>query len=189
MQTLRNVCSLPLLLVHNRHHTQSSQFIKSDVATLPPSLASIFRALNLIRPPSAKPFPLQLINHITTTPSSTHSGSTSTATQQISAPQPIPPKPPMSSIRAVGALARRASTLRSTPAFSTSRAFTSSQIVRGGDSHGSHYDAPGGWLFGVKPGEKYEKEGWEGPMYWGFCGSIAFAIVAYAFKPDTRYVL
>jgi hypothetical protein len=43
-------------------------------------------------------------------------------------------------------------------------------------------------LFGVKPGEKYEKEGWEGPIYWGFCGSMVVAVVAYAFKPDTRYV-
>jgi|TARA_R110002003_G_scaffold96_25_gene7620 hypothetical protein len=54
--------------------------------------------------------------------------------------------------------------------------------------HESHYDPPHGWLFGVKPGEKYEKEGWEGAMYWGFGGAMAFGIVAYAFKPDTRYV-
>jgi len=26
-------------------------------------------------------------------------------------------------------------------------------------------------------------------MFWGFGGSIAAAVVAYAFKPDTRYVL
>jgi hypothetical protein len=25
-------------------------------------------------------------------------------------------------------------------------------------------------------------------MYWGFCGAMAFGVVAYAFKPDTRYV-
>jgi hypothetical protein len=25
-------------------------------------------------------------------------------------------------------------------------------------------------------------------MYWGFCGAAAFGVVAYAFKPDTRYV-
>ncbi|ESZ93992.1 hypothetical protein SBOR_5633 [Sclerotinia borealis F-4128] len=25
--------------------------------------------------------------------------------------------------------------------------------------HGDHYDPPSGWLFGVKPGEKVEKEG------------------------------
>jgi hypothetical protein len=43
-------------------------------------------------------------------------------------------------------------------------------------------------LFGVKSGEKAEKEGWEGIWYWGFYGSFALATVAYAFKPDTRYV-
>lgn len=47
------------------------------------------------------------------------------------------------------------------------------------------YDPPTGWLFGVRPGEKYEKEGWENLMFYGFGGSlVAFAIV-YAFKPDT----
>ena len=25
-------------------------------------------------------------------------------------------------------------------------------------------------------------------MYWGFGGACAFGVVAYAFKPDTRYV-
>ncbi|KAF2188321.1 hypothetical protein K469DRAFT_661034 [Zopfia rhizophila CBS 207.26] len=49
----------------------------------------------------------------------------------------------------------------------------------------NHYDPPTGWLFGVKPGEKYEKEGWEGVWLWGFCGSLALAAVAYAYKPDT----
>lgn len=52
--------------------------------------------------------------------------------------------------------------------------------------HAPHYDAPGGWLFGVQPGTKAKKEGWEKPMYWGFCGSIGLTVVAYVFKPDTR---
>lgn len=56
----------------------------------------------------------------------------------------------------------------------------------GGDAHEDHYDPPTGWLFGVKPGEKYEKEGWENVMYWGFCGSLAFGVIAYCYKPDTR---
>jgi len=63
-----------------------------------------------------------------------------------------------------------------------------SQIPARRSGHGSSYDPPGGWLFGVKPGEKYEKEGWEGPIYWGLCGSMVAGVVAYAFKPDTRYV-
>jgi hypothetical protein len=71
--------------------------------------------------------------------------------------------------------------------FSGARAFSQSKPVLGGGGE-SHYDAPGGWLFGVKPGEKYEKEGWENVTYYGFVGSIIFGVVAYAFKPDTRYV-
>ncbi len=55
----------------------------------------------------------------------------------------------------------------------------------GGDDHGSHYDPPGGWLWGIRPGEKYEKEGWENLFFYGFYGSIGLACVAYAFKPDT----
>ncbi|KAF2121383.1 NADH:ubiquinone oxidoreductase 11.6kD subunit [Lophiotrema nucula] len=64
-----------------------------------------------------------------------------------------------------------------------SRPFSQSKAVR--SDHGPSYDPPSGWLFGVKPGEKYEKEGWEGIWYWGFFGSIGLAVVAYAFKPDT----
>ena len=52
-------------------------------------------------------------------------------------------------------------------------------------SHGSQYDPPTGWLFGVKPGEKYQKEGWEGLFFYGFCGSLIVFTIAYAFKPDT----
>lgn len=65
--------------------------------------------------------------------------------------------------------------------------FSTRSNLRGGD-HGSHYDPPTGWLFGVKPGEKYQKEGWEGAMYYGFIGSLVIAGIAYVFKPDTSYV-
>ncbi|KAJ6084032.1 NADH:ubiquinone oxidoreductase ESSS subunit [Penicillium sp. IBT 16267x] len=51
--------------------------------------------------------------------------------------------------------------------------------------HGDHYDPPTGWLFGVKPGHKYVKEGWENIWYYGFIGSFLVAGVAYVFKPDT----
>lgn len=54
-----------------------------------------------------------------------------------------------------------------------------------GDAHGHHYDAPNGWLFGVAPGEKPKKEGWENIFYWGFFGSMAVAVVGWAYKPDT----
>jgi hypothetical protein len=86
-----------------------------------------------------------------------------------------------STLRAATRLRPATATLRP-----VTRAFSQSQAVKGG--HDSSYDPPSGWLFGVKPGEKYEKEGWEAPIYWGFCGSMVFAVVAYAFKPDTRYV-
>lgn len=65
----------------------------------------------------------------------------------------------------------------------TVRAF--SATPRPAASHGPQYDPPTGWLFGVKPGEKYQKEGWETPFYYGFCGSLVLAGVAYGFKPDT----
>ncbi|KAF1846725.1 NADH:ubiquinone oxidoreductase 11.6kD subunit [Cucurbitaria berberidis CBS 394.84] len=78
----------------------------------------------------------------------------------------------------------RQSTLRYPVSFTGGRTFSQSSAVRGG-GHESHYDPPSGWLFGVKPGEQYEKEGWENLMYWGFGGACAFGVIAYAFKPDT----
>lgn len=94
----------------------------------------------------------------------------------------------MQSLRAATGASRsitRTVTVRSTLA---ARPFSQSQAVRGG-GHESHYDPPSGWLFGVKPGEQYEKEGWENAMFWGFGGACAFGVIAYAFKPDTRYAL
>jgi hypothetical protein len=75
--------------------------------------------------------------------------------------------------------------LRSTTTPSTSRAFTTALRTRSDDSHGSHYDPPTGWLWGIPPGQKYEKEGWENAVYYGLCGSLVLAAVGYAFKPDT----
>jgi hypothetical protein len=65
------------------------------------------------------------------------------------------------------------------------RNLSSSSQLRAASAHEDHYDPPSGWLFGIKPGEKYQKEGWEGLWIWGFFGSLAVATVAYAFKPDT----
>jgi hypothetical protein len=95
----------------------------------------------------------------------------------------------MPALRAAASASRALArpTLRYPLSFSGARAFSQSKPVLGGGGE-SHYDAPGGWLFGVKPGEKYEKEGWENVTYYGFVGSIIFGVVAYAFKPDTRYV-
>ncbi|KAI1100792.1 ESSS subunit of NADH:ubiquinone oxidoreductase [Jackrogersella minutella] len=68
---------------------------------------------------------------------------------------------------------------------STTSVRSFSATSRTSSSHGPQFDPPSGWLFGVKPGEKYQKEGWEGPFFYGFCGSLALAAVAYGFKPDT----
>jgi hypothetical protein len=66
------------------------------------------------------------------------------------------------------------------------RAFSTSKPQQAADhAHEDHYDPPSGWLFGVKPGEKAEKEGWETVWIWGFFGSLGLGVVAYAFKPDT----
>lgn len=65
------------------------------------------------------------------------------------------------------------------------RTFSLSGRRWGGDhGHESRYDPPGGWLWGIKPGEKPEPEGWEWPMYI-FCGSLLATAVALVFKPDT----
>lgn len=54
-----------------------------------------------------------------------------------------------------------------------------------GGHHGDHYDTPGGWLWGIRPGEKYEKEGWEDIFIYGFGGCFLVAGIAYVFKEDT----
>ncbi|RMY75711.1 hypothetical protein D0864_07444 [Hortaea werneckii] len=66
------------------------------------------------------------------------------------------------------------------------RTLTSTSALRAGDhAHEDHYEPPNGWLFGVKPGEKYENEGWENIWYYGFFGSLVFGLVGYCYKPDT----
>lgn len=64
------------------------------------------------------------------------------------------------------------------------RSFHSTAVRQGGGGHGDHFEPPSGWLWGVKPGEKPEAEGWEWPMYI-FCGGLVAAGIALAFKPDT----
>ncbi|KAI7819985.1 ESSS subunit of NADH:ubiquinone oxidoreductase-domain-containing protein [Kickxella alabastrina] len=68
---------------------------------------------------------------------------------------------------------------------STRTAVAPSRLVRGG--HGApQFNEPGGYLFGRKPGEKYESEGWEVIWIGGF--AIAFGMIAAGvyYKPDTR---
>jgi hypothetical protein len=144
---------------------------------------SLFRPTNLTRFvfPRAKN---HLEPHLHPPPSRLQTPTSPTWTPQNSQTAKLPlPRLQMASLRSAARCVARPRTLH----FTTARAFSSSHISRAG-GHESHYDPPTGWLFGVKPGEKYEKEGWEGPMYFGFCGGAVLAVIAYAFKPDTRYV-
>lgn len=83
-------------------------------------------------------------------------------------------------------LARRAATSTTTTSTTLGRqASFSTSTVRKAGAHGPQFDPPGGWLWGVRPGEKPKKEGWEGLFYYGYCGSLVVFAIAYAFKPDT----
>ncbi|KAJ2556857.1 hypothetical protein EV175_001721 [Coemansia sp. RSA 1933] len=64
-------------------------------------------------------------------------------------------------------------------------ALASRSVVRGGHKK-PEFNEPGGYLFGRKPGEKYEREGWE-ITWWGGC-SIAAVLIFFGhrYKPDTR---
>ncbi|EFX01067.1 NADH:ubiquinone oxidoreductase subunit [Grosmannia clavigera kw1407] len=90
--------------------------------------------------------------------------------------------------RAAASIARRpaTTTTMTTTAAGGRAAFSSTAAGRSaGHHHESPYDAPTGWLFGVKPGDKYKNEGWEKPMFWGFCGSLVLFAAIVPFKPDS----
>ncbi|GAM86098.1 hypothetical protein ANO11243_041080 [Dothideomycetidae sp. 11243] len=86
-------------------------------------------------------------------------------------------------------LASRATALRALPQSqlraATVRPLSTTPRLRSASSHEDHYDPPGGWLWGQRPGEKYEKEGWEGLWTYGFFGTMAFLVIGYCYKPDT----
>ena len=75
-----------------------------------------------------------------------------------------------------------AATLPATTA--AARSFSVSTRRPAGDHHGPQWDPPSGWLWGIPPGEKAKKEGWEGPMY-VYLASFVVLTVFLAFKPDT----
>jgi len=110
----------------------------------------------------------------------------------LSLPLSLSPRPSRADIAYPAMLARPASLpLRCRCLLRSSqppRAFSTQSPLRSAGSHGDHYDPPTGWLWGVKPGHKYVKEGWEGLWTYGFMGSLVVAGIAYAFKPDTSYV-
>ncbi|ROT34849.1 NADH:ubiquinone oxidoreductase 11.6kD subunit [Sodiomyces alkalinus F11] len=88
----------------------------------------------------------------------------------------------MPAVRQSTTLARAATRSLKAATAPTARPFSVTAKRQGG---GSNFDPPTGWLWGVKPGEKYEREGWELPFYTIFCGGLALAGVVLAFKPDT----
>ena len=94
-------------------------------------------------------------------------------------------RPATACLRAAGSAASAAAARTAATTTTRSSAFSTTARRAGG---GGHFDPPTGWLFGVKPGEKYEKEGWENMFFWGFYGSLGVFAVAYAFKPDTSWV-
>lgn len=77
---------------------------------------------------------------------------------------------------------------RTAPTFT--RKITSSRAARAAASHDDHehespYDEPGGWLWGVPPGEKRENEGWEWAFFYVMYPALAVTGVVYAMKEDT----
>lgn len=91
---------------------------------------------------------------------------------------------PSTAIQASRALATARTSARG--GYGRVAAFSNSAIRKAGDhAHEDHYDPPSGWLFGVKPGETKEKEGWENIWYYGFFGVLGLGLVAWTFKPDT----
>jgi hypothetical protein len=100
----------------------------------------------------------------------------------------MPALQPARALRAAKSLSTplSSSSLATSSRITSTRAFSNTARARAADhAHEDHYDPPTGWLFGVKPGEKAEKEGWETVWVYGFFGSLAVGVVAYAFKPDT----
>jgi hypothetical protein len=97
----------------------------------------------------------------------------------------------MSALRALARARPTASFLTSTTRTAAPRAFSQTALKRAGDhgGHESHYDPPTGWLFGVRPGEEYKKEGWENVTFYAFIPMMVVFVGVYAFKPDTRFVL
>lgn len=102
----------------------------------------------------------------------------------------MPVPRPAVAVRAANALsssARLTAASQRTAQHQCIRSFSSSgpQLAADHGAHEGHYDPPGGWLWGVDPSKKQEKEGWENIFIYGFFGSLAVGVVAYAFKPDT----
>ncbi|KAL9074145.1 MAG: hypothetical protein Q9157_004493 [Trypethelium eluteriae] len=89
--------------------------------------------------------------------------------------------PPLRATSRLSTTASSSLRLHRSPALlnhSLQRPFSSSKAICSGSSHGHEdpYDPPGGWLWGVPPGQKYENEGWENVWTYGFGGIQTWAL-------------
>jgi hypothetical protein len=91
--------------------------------------------------------------------------------------------------RALRAISTSNALRTTTPARNGIRFLSSTQQTRAATSHDDHhespYDPPGGWLWGVPPGEKRQREGWEIPFFTMYCGGTVVAVICYSMKEDT----
>lgn len=110
----------------------------------------------------------------------------STSCSPIHSNSSTPSSPSSSTISSAPTAQIRAASTQSTHGAADQTQHGSSEHT--GDHGHSHdaYEPPTGWLWGIPPGEQYQKEGWENVWYWGFYGSLGVAAVAYAWKPDTK---
>ncbi|MCJ1357348.1 MAG: hypothetical protein MMC33_007344 [Icmadophila ericetorum] len=104
-------------------------------------------------------------------------------------PLPICPRALLSSTSTRALLRQPSSKPQSHTALSppsATRPFSSSTALKSGDGHESHYDPPSGWLWGIPPGEKPKKEGWETIWYWGFWGSLlVLGVGGWVYREDS----
>ena len=106
-------------------------------------------------------------------------------------PLPICPRALLSSTSTRALLRQPSSKPQSHTALSppsATRPFSSSTALKSGDGHESHYDPPSGWLWGIPPGEKPKKEGWETIWYWGFWGSLlVLGVGGWVYREDSSW--
>mmetsp|Transcript_9648 Transcript_9648/g.21960 ORF Transcript_9648/g.21960 Transcript_9648/m.21960 type:complete len:133 (+) Transcript_9648:46-444(+) len=78
------------------------------------------------------------------------------------------------------------SAFSSAPRALESRSISTTSPLKGAAPGGQHHaaDEPNGWLFGVKPGEKPEAEGWEYISY-GVVGGFIVLMIAASYRPKT----
>jgi hypothetical protein len=167
--------------------TNNERLLEFRALRHPKSLPSLSVPVPLRRRPANRPN--SMLNDLS--PSTSTNPSTPTTL-----PQPLPTvtgasltmplvRPTTGSGLVRSAKASKQSSVRNTK--SATRHLSTTSAKQAG--HAPQYDPPTGWLFGVQPGTKPKKEGWENLMIYGYGGGIVAVCVAYMFKPDTRFVV